>query len=211
MENAAGEIQIIFGPMFSGKSTEMFRRLRRFVVSDYKCMVVKYAKDTRYASRYDLISPMDDLITITNGTSVVTHDGVSVNAYGTETLETFQNEIGEEVLRTIDVIGIDEGQFFPDVVEYVEKWANLGKVIVVAALDGTFQRKSFNDILNLIPLAESITKLTSICQYCKKEASFSLRVGTEQQIELIGGKGEYYAVCRRCYFNYKPKITNVVQ
>ena len=65
-----------------------------------------------------------------------------------------------------DIIGVDEGQFFPDLVEFCEDMANAGKVVIVAALDGTFQRKPFPGVMELVPLAESITKLTAVCMRC---------------------------------------------
>lgn len=97
------------------------------------------------------------------------------------------------------VIGIDEGQFFPDTVEFCEEMANLGKTVIVAALDGTFQRKAFGNILNLVPLAESVVKLHAVCMQCYKEAAYTKRIGAEKELEVIGGADKYQAVCRRCY------------
>lgn len=77
--------------------------------------------------------------------------------------------------------------------------ANQGKIVIVAALDGTFQRKPFGSVLNLVPLAETVTKLTAVCMMCQADAAFSLRLGSETQVELIGGADKYIAVCRRCF------------
>lgn len=77
--------------------------------------------------------------------------------------------------------------------------ANMGKIVIVAALDGTFQRKPFGNILSLVPLAESVVKLSAICMQCYMEAAFSKRTGTEQELVVIGGADKYQAVCRRCY------------
>lgn len=88
---------------------------------------------------------------------------------------------------------------FPDVDTFSEKMANAGKVVLVAALDGTFQRKPFGTVLNLVPLAETVTKLTAVCMMCQADAAFSLRLGSETQVELIGGADKYIAVCRRCF------------
>lgn len=103
-----------------------------------------------------------------------------------------------------DVIGIDEGQFFPDIVPFCEDMANGGKVVIVAALDGTFQRKGFGSILELVPLAESVTKLTAVCMMCYADGSFSKRIGSETAVEVIGGADKYVAVCRAC-FNAEPR------
>ena len=99
----------------------------------------------------------------------------------------------------VDVIGIDEGQFFPDIVSFCERMANQGKIVIVAALDGTFLREGFGNVLNLLPVAEQVTKLNAICHHCMRDAAFTKRIGTEKEIELIGGSDKYVAVCRACY------------
>ncbi|KAM8786416.1 thymidine kinase, cytosolic [Rhynchonycteris naso] len=78
--------------------------------------------------------------------------------------------------------------------------ANAGKTVIVAALDGTFQRKAFGTILNLVPLAESVVKLTAVCMECFREAAYTKRLGMEKEVEVIGGADKYHAVCRLCYF-----------
>ncbi|XP_044103267.1 thymidine kinase, cytosolic isoform X1 [Neovison vison] len=204
-----GQIQVILGPMFSGKSTELMRRVRRFQVAQYKCLVIKYAKDTRYSSSFS------------------THDRNTMEALPANLLR----DVAQEALG-VAVIGIDEGQFFPDIVEFSETMANAGKTVIVAALDGTFQRKAFGTILNLVPLAESVVKLTAVCMECFREAAYTKRLGSEKevaptclpggagwgeagrrrappqsapsasrgQVEVIGGADKYHSVCRLCYF-----------
>eukprot|EP00698_Gefionella_okellyi_P022423 TRINITY_DN7430_c0_g1_i2.p1 TRINITY_DN7430_c0_g1~~TRINITY_DN7430_c0_g1_i2.p1 ORF type:complete len:150 (+),score=31.34 TRINITY_DN7430_c0_g1_i2:263-712(+) len=98
-----------------------------------------------------------------------------------------------------DCIGIDEGQFFPDIVDWAEEQANKGKAVIVAALDGTFQRKPFGSVLDLIPLAEAVTKLTAVCINCHQPAAFSKRIGSETAVEVIGGAEKYVSVCRACF------------
>ncbi|KAK7118965.1 hypothetical protein R3I94_020970 [Phoxinus phoxinus] len=172
-----GQIQVIFGPMFSGKSTELMRRVRRFQVAQYSCLLIKYAKDTRYSQ-----------------TGMSTHDMSMMEAVPASLL----CDVRSLALQAC-VIGIDEGQFFPDTVEFCEEMANMGKTIIVAALDGTFQRKPFGNILNLVPLAESVVKLNAVCMQCFKEAAYTKRLGAEKEVEVIGGSDKYHAVCRRCY------------
>ncbi|XP_040891688.1 thymidine kinase, cytosolic isoform X2 [Toxotes jaculatrix] len=172
-----GQIQVIFGPMFSGKSTELMRRVRRFQIAQYNCLVVKYAKDTRYSD-----------------TGMATHDKNTMEAVPANRLEDVRS-----LALKVCVIGIDEGQFFPDTVEFCEEMANLGKTVIVAALDGTFQRKPFGNILNLVPLAESVVKLHAVCMQCYKEAAYTKRIGAEKEVEVIGGADKYQAVCRKCY------------
>ncbi|XP_017272540.1 thymidine kinase, cytosolic [Kryptolebias marmoratus] len=174
---ARGQIQVIFGPMFSGKSTELMRRVRRFQVAQYKCLVIKYANDTRYSD-----------------TGMATHDRNTMEAMAATCL----GDVRPMALKAC-VIGIDEGQFFPDTVAFCEEMANLGKTIIVAALDGTFQRKPFGNILNLVPLAESVVKLHAVCMQCYKDAAYTKRIGAEKEVEVIGGADKYQAVCRKCY------------
>uniref|UniRef100_A0A2K5Q5U5 Thymidine kinase n=1 Tax=Cebus imitator TaxID=2715852 RepID=A0A2K5Q5U5_CEBIM len=157
--------------------TELMRRVRRFQIAQYKCLVIKYARDTRYSS------------------SFCTHDRNTMEALPACLLR----DVTQEALG-VAVIGIDEGQFFPDIVEFCEAMANAGKTVIVAALDGTFQRKAFGTILNLVPLAESVVKLTAVCMECFREAAYTKRLGTEKEVEVIGGADKYHSVCRLCYF-----------
>ncbi|NP_001011452.1 thymidine kinase, cytosolic [Xenopus tropicalis] len=173
-----GQIQVIFGPMFSGKSTELMRRVRRFQIAQYKCMLIKYAKDTRYSKEH-----------------LATHDQNTMAAVSACQLR----DVSAEALAC-SVIGIDEGQFFPDIVDFCEEMANRGKTMIVAALDGTFQRKAFGNILNLVPLAESVVKLNSVCMECYREAAYTKRLGAEKEVEVIGGAEKYHSVCRLCFF-----------
>lgn len=173
--------------MFSGKSTELLRRIRRYTIAKRNCIVLKYHNDTRYEVE-----------------KVSTHDKIVWNAVPCAVLEKVK-----DIAMKYDVIGIDEGQFFPDVVSFCEFMANAGKVVIVAALDGTFQRKPFGSILELIPMAEDVTKLTAVCVMCQGSASFSKRIGDEKEIELIGGEDKYIAVCRSCYnIPFKKSVTS---
>lgn len=174
---ARGQIQVIFGPMFSGKSTELMRRVRRFQVAQYNCLVIKYAKDTRYSDK-----------------GMATHDKNTMEAVPATQLADLRH-----LALQACVIGIDEGQFFPDTVEFCEEMANKGKTVIVAALDGTFQRKAFGSILNLVPLAESVVKLNAVCMQCFQEAAYTKRLGAEKEVEVIGGADMYHAACRKCY------------
>ncbi|CAK6438572.1 unnamed protein product [Pipistrellus nathusii] len=178
---ARGQIQVILGPMFSGKSTELMRRVQRFQIAQYKCLVIKYAKDTRYSSKFS------------------THDRNTMEALPACLLQDVYTEA-----MGVAVIGIDEGQFFPDIVEFSENMANNGKTVIVAALDGTFQRKAFGTILHLLPLAESVVKLSAVCMECFREAAYTKRLGQEKEVEVLGGADKYHAVCRVCYFRKAP-------
>eukprot|EP00033_Pygsuia_biforma_P003908 GCRY01004281.1.p1 GENE.GCRY01004281.1~~GCRY01004281.1.p1 ORF type:complete len:239 (+),score=27.87 GCRY01004281.1:54-719(+) len=175
--NYSGSIDLILGPMFSGKSTELIRRIRRFTIANRKCVIVKYAKDSRYSKE-----------------NMATHDLITHKAVSASNLFDVKH-----ICVDYDVIGVDEGQFYPDCVKFCEEMANLGKTVVVAALDGTFQRKGFGNFLELIPLAENITKLKSICQICYADAAFSKRTVASTAVEVIGGAESYIACCRKCF------------
>ena len=165
--------------MFSGKSSELARRIRRMGYAKKSCVVIKYAKDVRYSE-----------------TEAATHDKIFFPAISALALENVKSAV-----RNFDVIGIDECQFFNDVVEFAEEMANEGKVVICAGLDSTFQRKSFGRMLELIPLAEQVTKLTAVCMLCGAEAAFSKRIGSETEVEVIGGSEKYVASCRKCFFH----------
>ncbi|KAK7794110.1 hypothetical protein R5R35_012603 [Gryllus longicercus] len=182
MENVRkGQIQVIFGPMFSGKTTELIRRLRRYEIANYKCLIVKYANDVRYGLE-----------------AISSHDHQTLPALNAETLSGVNAD-------DYDVIGVDEGQFFADIVSCSEKLANKGKIVIVAALDGTYQRLPFGDILNLVPLAESVVKLSAVCMKCFKDASYTKRTTNECELEVIGGADKYMSVCRECHFSNSTK------
>jgi thymidine kinase len=173
----SGQIQVIFGPMFSGKTTELLRRIRRYTVAQRSCLVLKYLGDTRY-----------------DAIKIVTHDQQKWTATAIERLSEMETEASQ-----YEVIGIDEAQFFPDISTFAEKMANQGKVVIVACLDGTFERKPFGDVLNLIPLAEEVTKLTAVCTECGEIAAFTKRLTDAKEIKLIGKDDIYTSLCRKCF------------
>ena len=138
--------------MFSGKSTELARRIRRHKVANRQCLVVKYAGDTRYEDE------REDFARDAKTSHVITHDRQSLAAVPCVKLADVSN-----IVHAFDVVGVDEGQFFGDLAESCEAWARAGKTVIVAALDATFQREPFNDVLSLVPIAEQVTKLSAGC------------------------------------------------
>jgi thymidine kinase len=166
--------------MFSGKTTELIRRMKRYQVANKSCLVFKYSGDTRY----------DNL-------ALSTHDQQKLPAISASILSKYA-----DIAMKYEVIGIDEGQFvslflifqfvtkcydwqklqFADTVEFCEKLADCGKVVVVAALDGTYQRQGFGNILQLVPLAESVEKLNAVCMMCFESASYTKRIGNEEEV-----------------------------
>lgn len=181
-----GEIQGVFGPMFSGKSEELIRRIRRYSVHK-RVVVLTPSKDTRTVLK------------------IRSHNRTEVPAISGLTVTDCMKNVS---LDDVDVVAIDEGQFFSDVVEACEGLANAGKIVVVAALSGSFKRRAFEppcgNINELLPLCEDVTKLAAICA-CGKDAHFSKATSDQKEEVKIGGKDAYEAVCRRCYFFSQSK------
>ncbi|KAJ0982222.1 hypothetical protein J5N97_010477 [Dioscorea zingiberensis] len=180
-----GEVHVIIGPMFAGKTTALLRRIQSERNNGRSVAMVKSSKDTRYG--------LD---------SVVTHDGNKMPCFAASTLSNFRSEIGHEAYSKLDVIGIDEGQFFEDLYDFCCYAADHDrKTIIIAGLDGDYMRRSFGSVLDVIPLADSVTKLTARCELCGRRAFFTFRKSAETQTELIGGADVYMPVCRQHYVN----------
>ncbi|XP_010270161.1 PREDICTED: thymidine kinase a-like [Nelumbo nucifera] len=180
-----GEIHVIVGPMFSGKTTALLHRIQTESNNGRSVAIIKSNKDTRYG--------LD---------CIVTHDGEKLPCWALPNLSSFRRKIGIDVYDKLDVIGIDEAQFFEDLYDFCCKAADHdGKIVIVAGLDGDYLRRSFGSVLDIIPLADSVTKLTARCELCGKRAFFTLRKTEETQTELIGGAEVYMPVCRQHYVN----------
>lgn len=173
-----GQIQLILGPMFSGKTTELLRRVKRYQVAKHSCLVIKYMLDKRYSS-----------------SQLVTHDHLSFEAVSSTSLKQFKSS-----LDCHSVVGIDEGQFFPDVVQFAEYAANQGKIVIIAGLDGSYLRRPFPSFLELIPLSEKVEKLEAICMKCYNPAAFTKRISSETDLVVIASSDKYMSVCRPCFF-----------
>ncbi|XP_041005506.1 thymidine kinase a [Juglans microcarpa x Juglans regia] len=181
----SGEVHVIVGPMFAGKTTALLHRIKSMGSTGRNIAIIKSSKDTRYA--------ID---------SVVTHDGMKFPCLALPDLLSFRQKFGDDAYEKLDVIGIDEAQFFEDLYDFCCKAADHdGKTVVVAGLDGDNLRRSFGSVLDIIPLADSVTKLTARCEICGKRAFFTLRKTKETQTELIGGADVYMPVCRQHYAN----------
>ncbi|XP_020238941.1 thymidine kinase a [Cajanus cajan] len=190
-----GEVHVIVGPMFAGKTTALLRRIKSELNAKRSVTLLKSSKDTRYA--------ID---------SVVTHDGVKFPCWALPDLLSFRDKYGHDAYQKLDVIGIDEAQFFDDLYEFCCKAADEdGKTVIVAGLDGDYLRRSFGSVLHIIPLADSVTKLTARCELCGKRAFFTLRKTEQRETELIGGADLYMPVCRLHYMNNQVAEKCVVQ
>ncbi|KAK8937317.1 Thymidine kinase [Platanthera zijinensis] len=178
----SGEIHVIIGPMFAGKTTALLRRIQLAADSGRRVVMIKSDKDTRYG--------LD---------SVVSHDGAKMLCFALPDLSVLRSKMSDEDYEMLDVIGIDEAQFFDDLYDFCRTVADRdGKTVIVAGLDGDYLRK-FGAVLDVIPLADSVVKLTSRCELCGRPAFFTLRKTTQMETELIGGADVYMPVCRRHY------------
>ena len=166
-------IELIVGPMFSGKTQELLRRMERCRVASMNCLLIKWERDTRYS--------VD---------KVVTHSGVGIDMTTINSLSLHDINVD-----AFDVIGIDEGQFFKDI---PHQWALDGKRVVIAALDMTFDPKPFGDIHKIV--AERVDKLTAICNQCQSDnAIYSHKITSTKGEEVIGGSESYIPLCRMCF------------
>jgi thymidine kinase len=174
-----GWIEVICGPMFSGKSEELIRRLRRAKIARKRVQVFKPVLDDRY-------SPEE----------IVSHADVRMQS------EVVSN--ATEILGKLDwgtqVVGIDEANFMKmEVIEVANQLADSGKQVIVAGLDTDFMGRPFSPIPELLALAESITKTLAICMRCGNPAKHTQRLVESEDLIVVGAAGMYEARCRRCF------------
>jgi thymidine kinase len=173
-----GWIEVICGSMFSGKTEELIRRLKRVRIAEQSVEIFKPAKDTRYSAH-----------------EVVSHDARSIASRNVNS----PSEI-LEVASHIDVIGIDEAQFFDHQLPAVcEELALRGHRVIVAGLDMDFRGKPFGPMPQLLAVAEYITKLHAICNHCGNLATHTYRLTTDAETVVLGEKDIYEARCRHCF------------
>lgn len=173
-----GCVEVICGSMFSGKTEELLRRLRRAQFANQRIKVFKPALDTRY-------SDID----------VVSHDAHSIS--GTPISDP-RLMLGVE--PDVQVVGVDEAQFFgPELVEVVQALANRGIRVIIAGLDTDFLGKPFGPMPSLMAIAEDVQKVHAICVKCGNLANHSHRLSTSTKLVELGEKDIYEPLCRECY------------
>ena len=172
-------IELVIGPMFAGKSSYALTLVRKHTALGQRVLVIKPACDTRYGAMSE----------------ITTHNGDSLPCLTIHTL----NAISDEMLAMYDVLVIDEAQFFTGLLYFVEYAADYKhKSVFVIGLSGDYQRNPFGEILNIVPVADTITKLTAIC-VCGEDAHFTRRLNPNIGQVIIGGAESYEAVCRACF------------
>jgi thymidine kinase len=175
----AGRIEVITGPMFSGKSEELIRRLKRARIARQRVTCYKPDIDLRY-----------------HRTSIASHGSQTHEAFTVTNVEHLKAALFPQ-LNEIDVIGIDEAQFFdPAIIPLTVELVHLGKRIILAGLDTTFAAEPFGPIPDLMAIADEVTKLSAVCMVCGQPAIHTQRLGQSQQLVVVGAAGLYEARCR---------------
>ena len=184
-QREASWLEVVVGSMFSGKSEELIRRVKRALIAKQKVMVFKPALDHRYGVE-----------------KVAAHNGLSIDCIPVQQPE----EILEQVDQATDVVAIDEVQFFPpSIVEVCQQLVKDGKRVIAAGLDLDFRGVPFGSVPVLMALAEQVTKLNAICVVCGRPASRTQRLidgapaNYNDPIILIGATENYEARCTRCH------------
>jgi len=176
---SAGWIEVIAGSMFSGKSEELIRRLRRARIARQKVQVFKPQIDSRFS---------DDHIV---SHSEMKHESVNVRSAA---------DIGDRVEAETEVVGIDEAQFFDnELIAIVNELAERGLRVIVAGLDQDYTGKPWEPMPQLLAVAEYITKTHAICVKCGQPANYTQRTFESEERVAVGGEGMYEARCRQCF------------
>jgi len=172
-------LTIIMGNMFSGKTSELIRRLKRYRVIGKKIVVINSSKDTRCPEEV-----------------LNTHDGIQFPCLK---VQHISHCITSESFCNAEIVAIDEAQFFENLKEFVEMCLFLKKSVILAGLDGDYKQRKFGEIIDCIPIASDVVKLSALCMDCKDgtPGPFTKRIVQNEDLELVGGKDMYKAVCRR--------------
>jgi len=174
----SGWVEVIVGSMFSGKTEELIRRLKRAQIAKLKVEIFKPKIDVRYSD-----------------SDVVSHDATAIRSTPVDAAENLLM-----LASGNDVVGIDEAQFFDsNLVRVCNQLANQGVRVIVAGLDMDFQGNPFGPMPQLLAMAEYVSKVHAICVKCGGLAQFSHRVIKNQDLVVLGEKDEYEPLCRNCY------------
>ena len=189
--NDSGWLEVICGSMFSGKSEELIRRLRRAKIAKQKVVAFKPVIDDRF----------DD-------EDIVSHDDRRIESILIEDASEIEGYIGPDV----QVVGIDEGQFLgPKLPQVCENLANRGVRVICAGLDQDFMGRPFEPIPTLLAVAEYITKTLAVCMQCGKPANRTQRITTSTERVVVGASEVYEARCRHCFDPSEPNTTIIVK
>lgn len=182
-----GRIEVICGSMFSGKTEELIRRLRRAKFARQSVEIFKPVVDVRYSA-----------------VDVVSHDDNSISS---TPVESAQNIL--LLASNVQVVGIDEAQFFDDgLVDVCNQLANSGVRVIVAGLDMDYQGNPFGPMPKLMAIADDVLKVHAVCVRCGALAQFSHRLAKTDKLVLLGETDSYEPLCRRCFLKAKAEDKN---
>jgi thymidine kinase len=174
-----GWIEVICGSMFSGKSEELIRRLRRAIIAKQRVQIFKPMIDSRYSEA-----------------EIVSHSEMRMPSVSVRSSE----ELLEKLDHRNEVVGIDEAQFFDSgLVDVAQRLADQGKRVIIAGLDKDFRGMPFGPIPSLMAVAEDVTKTLAICVRCGSPANNTQRLVESDELVVVGAQGVYEARCRRCF------------
>lgn len=180
-----GWIEVVCGPMFSGKSEELIRRVTRSRIARIPTQIFKPAVDVRYAEA-----------------EVVSHSSLTVDAVPVENSDALLRRIEDATV----VVGVDEGQFFDEgLVSVAEQLAWAGKQVIIAGLDLDYLGRPFEPIPSLVGRAEYVTKMLAVCHRCGAPANFTQRTVRSDELVVLGATDSYEARCRRCWDPEEPE------
>jgi len=178
-KGSIGWIEVVCGPMFSGKSEELIRRLRRAEIARQRVQIFKPRIDERYSADH-----------------IVSHSELKIRS---EAVRDAAELMARVDLRT-EIIGIDEAQFLgPEVVDAAVRLADMSKRVIIAGLDTDYLGRPFHPMPELLAVADEITKTLAICMQCGNPAKHTQRLISSEELVVVGATGMYEARCRRCF------------
>jgi thymidine kinase len=185
-KGSLGWIEVICGPMFSGKSEELIRRLRRAEIARQRVQIFKPGIDQRYSEDH-----------------IVSHSELKIRSESVRDAA----ELEARLDRRVEVIGIDEAQFLGEgLIDTVVRLADIGKRILIAGLDTDYLGRPFHPMPELLAVADEITKTLAICMQCGNPAKHTQRLVASEDLIVVGAEGMYEARCRRCF---EPNLANL--
>ncbi len=190
-KGSIGWIEVVCGPMFSGKSEELIRRLRRAEIARQRVQIFKPGIDQRYSDDH-----------------IVSHSELKIQSEGVKDWQELEKKLD---WRT-EVIGIDEAQFLGEgIVDLVVRLADMGKRIIIAGLDTDYLGRPFHPMPELLAVADDITKYLAICMQCGNPAKHTQRLVASEELVVVGAAGMYEARCRRCFEPNLAKLEKMKQ
>ncbi|MFZ0271779.1 MAG: thymidine kinase [Acidobacteriaceae bacterium] len=177
-----GRIEVITGPMFSGKSEELIRRLKRAQIAKRRVACFKPDLDVRY-----------------HRNAIASHSAQTLEASTVANVEELKAVL-MPMIDVVEVVGVDEAQFFdPSLVSLTNELVRLGRRVILAGLDTTFTGEPFAPIPDLMAIADEVIKLSAVCVVCGAPAVHTQRLGSNQALVVVGAAGVYEARCRACF------------